>query len=152
MPRASRCLLPHLVILQPKLAIYSAPSAPSPTLQIFSPFNDSLFSLRQFSLWILRKIITSGRWGEEAADACAAALSRPAPADWNPHWNPHWNPRLESATDHFTIFALVSFHSANSLCPGTSRECDHKTPSCRRVRYGGCSRCRRRTHRWRKRG
>jgi hypothetical protein len=42
----------------------------------FLSFHRLSFPLRQFSLWILRKIITSGRWGEEPADACAAALSR----------------------------------------------------------------------------
>ena len=39
-----------------------------PTPRFFSPFTDSLFPLREFSLWILRKIITSGKWGEEPAD------------------------------------------------------------------------------------
>ena len=40
----------------------------SPHSQIFLSFHRPLFLLREFSLWILRKIITSGRWGEVPAD------------------------------------------------------------------------------------
>ena len=91
-----------------------------PPSRFFSPFTDSLFPLRQFSLWILRKKITSGRWGEETAGACAGGATRaaleagagrnfnstPLESGWNPtgiglesDWNPtgiglesDWNP------------------------------------------------------------
>ena len=44
-------------------------SSRSPDPQIFFAFPDPPSPLRQSSLWISRKIINSGRWGEEPADA-----------------------------------------------------------------------------------
>jgi hypothetical protein len=66
--------------------------------RFFLSFHRPLFPLREFSLSILRKIITSGRWGEETAGECAGGATRAAleaSAGWNSNSTPlesGWNP------------------------------------------------------------
>ena len=62
--RTSTRVLHYLVILYP--CYYHPPRSPDPP--DFSLFRRLSLLLRQFSLSISRKIITSGRWGEEPAD------------------------------------------------------------------------------------